>query len=75
MVCVRCLKATAKHVAKAPDGSNAWVVYCCESCNYSWRSSEGDTITDISKRSAEFQMENVDLTKLINMIPIPPLKS
>ena len=74
MICVRCLKDTAGKVADAPDGSKAWEVYYCESCNYSWRSSEEEEITVIEKRDPEFQLDKTDIESLLNPVPIPPLK-
>ena len=74
MICVRCLKDTAGKVADAPDGSEVWEVYYCESCNYSWRSSEEEEITVIEKRDPEFQLDKTDIESLLNPVPIPPLK-
>jgi len=74
MVCVRCLKDTAGKIAKAPDGSGAWEVYYCESCNYVWRSSEEEEITVIEKRDPAFQLDKVDVDKLLSPVVIPPLK-
>lgn len=73
MICVRCLKDTARKVADAPDGSGAWEVYYCERCNYSWRSSEEEEITVIEKRDPEFQLDKTDIDNLLNPVPIPPL--
>lgn len=73
MMCLRCLKDTAGKVADAPDGSGAWEVYYCEHCNYSWRSSDEEEITVLEKRDPRFQLDNVDLTKLFNPVPVPPL--
>lgn len=64
MKCIRCLHDTAEVVAKAPDGSNAWEMYYCSRCNYSWRNNEVDELTKIEKRDPWFQLDNVDLTKL-----------
>jgi late competence protein required for DNA uptake (superfamily II DNA/RNA helicase) len=74
MKCLRCLTDTAQKIADAPDGSKAWEVYYCSRCNYVWRSSEEDAITDIEKRNPEFQLDKVDLEKLLIPVPIPPLK-
>jgi hypothetical protein len=75
MRCVRCLADTAAVSAQAPDGSGAWEIYSCSRCNYSWRSSEPDTITDPEKRDPFFQLDAVDLDELDSPLPIPPLGS
>ena len=74
MICLRCLKDSAQKIANAPDGSRAWEVYYCETCNYSWRSSEEAEITMLEKRDPEFQLDRVDLDGLQILNPIPPLK-
>jgi hypothetical protein len=73
MICVRCLVDAADVVARAPDGSAAWEIYRCTHCNYSWRSSEPDTITDPAQRDPFFQLDGVDLDELGSPLPIPPL--
>lgn len=57
MQCVRCLEDTASTIAHAPDGSDAWELYFCESCHYSWRNCEPDYITDIDKRDPWGQLD------------------
>jgi late competence protein required for DNA uptake (superfamily II DNA/RNA helicase) len=74
MQCVRCLADTAKKIATAPDGSGAWEMYYCERCNYSWRSTEEAHITQIDQRDPRFQLDKVDINKLMSPVPIPPLK-
>jgi vanillate/4-hydroxybenzoate decarboxylase subunit D len=73
MRCVRCLADTAAVVAHAPDGSGAWEIYSCSRCNYAWRSSEPESITDPEKRDPFFQLDGVDLDELGSPLPIPPL--
>ena len=75
MMCVRCYEDTADLVAKAPDGSNAWVVYYCRRCNFSWRNTEEPEVIDPDKRDRYFQLKGVDLTSLMHPCPIPPLKA
>ena len=64
MKCVRCSHDTAEVVAKAPDGSNAWELYYCSTCNYSWRNNEVESITQSDKRDPWCQLDKVDFTKL-----------
>ena len=63
MQCVRCLQDTAEVAAKAPDGSNAWELYLCSNCNYSWRNTEVNEITDIDKRDPWFQLDQAKMAK------------
>lgn len=70
MKCVRCLNDSAKVVAKAPDGSGAWEVFCCSKCNYSWRSTEEEDVINPDKLDPYFKLDKVDLDNLENMIPI-----
>lgn len=74
MNCVRCLKDGVRVVAKAPDGSGAWEIYKCDHCNYGWRSTEPEEITNPEKRDPRFQMEGKDLSALLSPCAIPPLK-
>ena len=64
MKCLRCLDDTASEVAGAPDGSDAWTIYYCQKCNYSWRSSEEESITDIEKRNPRFQLDKIDFATI-----------
>ena len=64
MQCVRCLDDTASKVATAPDGSNAWEIFYCEKCNFSWRSTEEEQVTVIEKRDPRFQLDKIDLAKV-----------
>jgi hypothetical protein len=72
--CVRCLEFKARVVATAPDGSGAWEIYKCDHCNYGWRSTEPDNITDVVKRDPRFQMDGQNLSQLLSPCAIPPLK-
>ena len=65
MQCVRCLKDTATTIAKAPDKSNAWELYYCERCHYSWRNIEPDYITDINKRDPWGQLTGQDIESVL----------
>jgi late competence protein required for DNA uptake (superfamily II DNA/RNA helicase) len=74
MKCVRCAQDQARKIADAPDGSGAWEVYYCLSCNYVWRSSEESEIINMSERNPDFQLHASDLERLTNPVPIPPLR-
>ena len=64
MKCVRCGSDEAYKVADAPDGSGAWEIYACPTCNYNWRNSEPDYITDPEKRDPRFQLTQEQLASL-----------
>jgi hypothetical protein len=74
MKCVRCLNDSAKVVAKAPDGSGAWEVFCCSKCNYSWRSTEEEDLIDPEKLDPYFKLDKIDLDKVPCGIPIQTIK-
>lgn len=72
MKCVRCLQESASKVASAPDGSGAWEVYCCDRCNFSWRSTEEPHVINPELRDPWFQLEE-DPDDLPSPLIIPPL--
>jgi hypothetical protein len=74
MKCVRCLEDKVRVVAKAPDGSGAWEIYKCDHCNYGWRNTEPEEVTVVEKRDPRFQMDGLDLNKLLSPCAIPPLR-
>lgn len=59
MICVRCLHDSAAKIADAPDGSNAWEIFHCSKCNYVWRSSEDEGITNPEKRDKWAQLDKI----------------
>lgn len=71
MKCVRCIQGEVEVVARAPDGSGAWEIYRCIRCNYAWRSSEPENITDPAKRDPFFQLDTTDLSTLVSPLPLP----
>jgi hypothetical protein len=67
MKCPRCDSEKARIMTKSPVG-DAWEIYVCDHCCYSWRSTENIQISEIFKLNDE---------KIANMgiiPPIPPLK-
>lgn len=71
MKCVRCIEGDVEVVARAPDGSGAWEIYRCTRCNYGWRSSEPENITDPAMRDPFFQLDKTDLSTLLSPLPLP----
>lgn len=67
MKCPRCESEKVRIMAKSPVG-NAWEVYVCERCCYSWRSTEKITISEV------FKLDDQRIAKMSVIPPIPPLK-
>lgn len=68
MNCPRCDEATVRVMTKAPI-DNAWEVYVCDTCAYSWRSTETPHVNDV------FKLKKEDIPRLQMIPPLPPLKS
>ena len=68
MKCLRCNEETVRVMTKSPVG-NVWEVYVCDTCGYSWRSTEKAHVDDVFKLTKE------GIAKLQVIPPIPPLKS
>jgi|GEM_PF-2659604 len=60
MKCLRCGRDSAAKIADAPDGSGAWEVYYCKTCNYSWRNTDPPCITDPAQRDPWGQLDAPD---------------
>jgi transcription elongation factor Elf1 len=72
MICPRCGSNTVSLLVKAPV-DNAWVVYKCSTCDYIWRSTESDEVTDYNKYDIRFKINPVKIEELPIMPPIPKL--
>jgi hypothetical protein len=59
-------------MAKSPVG-DAWEVYLCGTCQFSWRSTEGTNITDPAQYDKRFKLNPAEFAKLDQIPPIPPL--
>lgn len=67
MLCPRCDSENTRKMADAPV-DNAWEVYVCETCCYSWRSTEKPEII------AKFKLNAEKIANMGVIPPIPPLK-
>lgn len=68
MLCPRCDSEQVRVMVTSPIGEE-WVVYMCEQCCFSWRSTEKIHVSEKFK---------LDIEKIKNMQiipPIPPLKT
>ncbi|KAB4587279.1 DUF1062 domain-containing protein, partial [Bacteroides thetaiotaomicron] len=54
-------------MTKSPVG-DVWEVYVCDTCSYSWRSTEEIHVHDV------FKLKPEDIPNLQQIPPVPPLK-
>ncbi len=73
MICPRCDSETVDLMAKAPVG-DAWEVYICTTCHYSWRSTETPDKTDPKQYKASFKIKPANIPNMLVIPAIPPLK-
>ncbi len=64
--CPRC-KGETRIMVKSPVG-DAWEVYVCNTCSYSWRSTETPNILP------QFTLNDEKIANMQIIPPIPPLK-
>ena len=69
MICPRCDSDTAGLLVKAPV-DDAWEVYLCSACNFTWRSTESEEITNPAMYNRRFK---IDPTSIPNLPVIPPV--
>ncbi|WMJ78532.1 MULTISPECIES: non-oxidative hydroxyarylic acid decarboxylases subunit D [unclassified Sedimentibacter] len=67
MKCPRCESDKIKKITDAPK-DNAWEVYVCEKCWYSWRSTENPVVIE------KFKLDDEKIAHMGLIPPIPPLK-
>ena len=72
-VCPRCRSNTTQVRAKSPV-AGVWTVFGCDTCFYTWRSTELAENTDPEKYPEVFRLNPADLTKLPGVPNIPPLR-
>ncbi|HMM19351.1 MAG TPA: non-oxidative hydroxyarylic acid decarboxylases subunit D [Selenomonadales bacterium] len=73
MICPRCDGDTAEKLIDAPK-DKCWEVFFCRTCQFSWRSTEDEAITNPSLYDQKFKLDPAALDKLLAIPPIPPLK-
>ncbi|OAA83590.1 non-oxidative hydroxyarylic acid decarboxylases subunit D [Clostridium ljungdahlii] len=72
MICPRCDSKNVNLLTKAPV-DDAWEVYICETCCFSWRSTESDDIKDPEKYDKRFKIDSSKISSLDQIPPIPEL--
>ena len=73
MICPRCDSEKVRVMVKSPVG-DVWEVYICDTCIFTWRSTEGENITDPEQYDKRFKLNPEEFHKLDQIPPIPPLK-
>ena len=73
-VCPRC-KSTTTQVRSVSPNPGIWTVYGCDTCFYTWRSTEPEGNTDPDKYPAVFRLAPENLPKLQVAPSIPPLRA
>jgi vanillate/4-hydroxybenzoate decarboxylase subunit D len=72
-VCPRCQSNTTTVRGVSPV-AGVWTIYGCDTCFYTWRSTESEANTDPAKYPAVFRLAPGDLPKLQVAPRIPPLR-
>ncbi len=72
MTCPRCDFVEAYKVFEAEDGS--WEVFRCPRCNFNWRSTEGQELTDSKLYSPKFKLNEKLIQDMAPKPPIPALR-
>lgn len=73
MICPRCDSQEVALLVKAPK-DDAWEVYKCDVCLFTWRSTESQDITDPDKYDKRFKIDPRSIPLLQVIPPIPELK-
>ena len=72
--CPRCEDGVAALLATSPV-PGVWQVYQCQTCLYTWRSTEPARRTDRASYPAEFRMTRADIENAPQVPSVPPLRS
>jgi vanillate/4-hydroxybenzoate decarboxylase subunit D len=73
MICPRCDSNAAHLLVKAPVDT-AWEVYKCDTCNFTWRSTEGEDITNPAKYDKSFKINPAAIQGMPVIPPVPKLR-
>ena len=74
MICPRCESEHAYKIFEAPEDPSLWEVFRCPRCNFSWRSTEEETVTDPKQYSPRFKLSEKLIQEMAPKPPIPPLR-
>lgn len=73
VICPRCNSKEVELLTRAPK-DEAWEVYICDTCTFSWRNTENENITDPEKYDSRFKLDSTQFNQLAQIPPIPDLK-
>jgi vanillate/4-hydroxybenzoate decarboxylase subunit D len=72
-ICPRC-RSNSTALRAASPVAGVWIVYGCDLCFYTWRTTEPETNTNPDLYPAVFRLNQEDLPKLQIAPAIPPLR-
>ncbi len=72
MICPRCDFGEAYGVFEAEDKS--WQIFRCPRCNFNWRSSEAQELTEPKLYDARFKLSEQKINEMAPKPAIPPLR-
>jgi hypothetical protein len=70
-ICPRCDVQNIRVLTTSPVPGR-WTMYVCDTCVYSWRSTEPSSVTDPATYPAEFKIDPAEIPGLPPIPPIPP---
>jgi vanillate/4-hydroxybenzoate decarboxylase subunit D len=73
-VCPRC-DATGTRVLTTSPVAGRWVMYGCDICFYSWRSTEPAYATDPARYPAAFRIDPAEIATMPAIPPVPPRRT
>jgi vanillate/4-hydroxybenzoate decarboxylase subunit D len=72
MICPRCDSDAADLLVKSTV-DNAWEVYMCSICNFTWRSTESEDVKNPSLYDKRFKINPNAIPKLTVIPPVPKM--
>ena len=67
MICPRCSSETVNLLTKAPV-DDAWEVYICDTCCFSWRSTEDEDITNYKKYDIIITTKRTEIPQFLKIL-------
>lgn len=74
MICPRCESEEAYKIFEAPEDPTLWEVFRCPRCNFVWRNTEEELVTDPKQYPSKFKLSEKQIRELQPKPPIPPLR-